>query len=184
MRASTVAGVLALLLALMGSEPARPEPVPEPDGYRMENYRAPVPAAITGGRTVTTEEAERLWRSGEAVFVDMLPRPERPSNLPAGTVWRDKARDDIPGSIWLPNTGHGALSAEMESYFALSLERATKGDRSMPLVFYCLADCWMSWNGARRAIALGYRTVHWYPDGTDGWTAAGLPLDPREPLEP
>ncbi len=49
------------------------------------------------------------------------------------------------------------------------------------MVFYCLAECWMSWNAAKRAIALGYRQVIWYPEGTDGWAAAGLPLSVTEP---
>ena len=49
-------------------------------------------------------------------------------------------------------------------------------------MFYCLANCWMSWNAARRAIALGYRNVAWYPDGTDGWAAQHLPLEPRIPM--
>jgi PQQ-dependent catabolism-associated CXXCW motif protein len=47
-------------------------------------------------------------------------------------------------------------------------------------LFYCLRDCWMSWNAAKRAIALGY-TVAWYPDGTDGWQDAGLPLSAAVP---
>ena len=39
----------------------------------------------------------------------------------------------------------------------------------------------MSWNAARRAIAMGYTSVAWYPDGTDGWSQAGQPLQPHEP---
>jgi len=39
----------------------------------------------------------------------------------------------------------------------------------------------MSWNAAKRAIALGY-TVAWYPDGTDGWQDAGLPLSVAVPV--
>jgi PQQ-dependent catabolism-associated CXXCW motif protein len=42
-------------------------------------------------------------------------------------------------------------------------------------------ECWMSWNAAKRAVALGYARVHWYPDGTDGWAAAGLPLAEARP---
>ena len=53
-------------------------------------------------------------------------------------------------------------------------------DRAKLLLFYCLRDCWMSWNAAKRAIALGY-TVAWYPDGTDGWQDAGLPLSAAVP---
>jgi rhodanese-related sulfurtransferase len=39
----------------------------------------------------------------------------------------------------------------------------------------------MSWNAAKRALALGYKNVAWYPDGTDGWEAAGLPLQEAKP---
>jgi PQQ-dependent catabolism-associated CXXCW motif protein len=49
------------------------------------------------------------------------------------------------------------------------------------VVFYCLADCWMSWNAAKRAASWGYREVLWYRDGTDGWEAAGLPTEVLHP---
>ena len=57
----------------------------------------------------------------------------------------------------------------------------TGGDRAKPLVFYCLADCWMSWNATKRAASYGFRNVSWYPDGSDGWHAAGLPLQEAHP---
>ena len=44
------------------------------------------------------------------------------------------------------------------------------------LAIYCLAQCWMSWNAAKRAIEYGYRSVYWYRDGTDGWQELGYPL--------
>ena len=69
----------------------------------------------------------------------------------------------------------------MDDYFRTGLEKATGGDKAKPLVFYCLRDCWMSWNAAKRAIAVGYRDVSWYPDGTDGWSEAGHPLENRKP---
>ena len=40
----------------------------------------------------------------------------------------------------------------------------------------------MSWNAAKRALALGYTRVAWYPEGTDGWAADGLPLEARTPV--
>ena len=40
----------------------------------------------------------------------------------------------------------------------------------------------MSWNAAKRALENGYRNVVWYPEGTDGWQAAGLPLAVAEPV--
>jgi rhodanese-related sulfurtransferase len=39
----------------------------------------------------------------------------------------------------------------------------------------------MSWNAARRAIELGYAQIYGYPEGTDGWAAAGHPLEAARP---
>lgn len=155
--------------------------VAEPDDYRTQDYREPVPKTLRGARVVTTEAAAAIWKDRQAVFVDVLPRPPRPRNLPAGTIWRDTPRLDVPGSIWLPDTGYGELAAVTERYFADGLARATGGDRNKTIVFYCLKDCWMSWNAAKRALAIGYVDVIWYPDGTDGWQAAGLPLAAATP---
>src|SRR5664279_5797169 len=149
----------AILVAVAGAATAE---VPEPEGYRLENYRSPVPATLRGARVIGTEEAETIWRSHSATFVDVLPRPPRPRDLPAGTLWRDKPRANIPGSIWLPDTGYGELAPVMADYFLKGLDKATGGDRARMLVLYCLADCWMSWNAAKRALALGYSDVAWY----------------------
>ncbi len=153
---------------------------PEPDSYRQNDYRAPTPASLKGAHVLTTEEAAAMWRAGQAAFIDVLPEAPRPKNLPADVVWREKPRFDIPGSLWLPDTGYGELAPVMLDYFRRGLDKAlSTGPR--PLVFYCLKDCWMSWNAARRALALGYSNVAWYPEGSDGWAAAGLPLEKRSP---
>jgi PQQ-dependent catabolism-associated CXXCW motif protein len=39
---------------------------------------------------------------------------------------------------------------------------------------YCHERCWLSWNAAKRAIRYGYRNVYWFPDGIEGWRAAGF----------
>jgi PQQ-dependent catabolism-associated CXXCW motif protein len=179
MRAAAVrVAFLALLAAAGGAASAK---VPEPDGYRLENYRSPTPATLRGAKVIGTDEAETIWRGHSASFVDVLPRPPRPRDLPAGTLWRDKPRANIPGSIWLPDTGYGELAPSMAEYFSKGLEKATNGDRGRMLVLYCLADCWMSWNAAKRALALGYSNVVWYPEGTDGWFDALLPLQDSTP---
>lgn len=169
------------LVAIILAGRAQAAEVSEPAGYRVENYRAPTPTTLRGGQVVTTEEAEKIWRSGSASFVDVLPRPPRPKTLPEGTIWHDKPRLDIPGSIWLPDTGYGELAPSMADYFASGLRKVSGGDRTRLLVLYCLADCWMSWNAAKRALALGYSSVAWYRDGTDGWSATGLPLESATP---
>jgi len=153
----------------------------EPEGYRTDNYRAPVPATLAGARVLATEEAEAIWRAGSGVFIDVLPHPPKPQNLPAGTIWREKLRLNIPGSVWLPDTGYGILAAATEDYLREGLARASGGNRAKLLVIYCQADCWMSWNAAKRALTYGYSNVAWYPEGTDGWQRANLPVEESEP---
>jgi len=173
--------LLGLLTFASGASPGEDLSVPAPDSYRRENLRAPTPASLPGARVVSTPEAQAIWREGSAAFIDVLPHAPRPPDLPSGTLWRGQHRLNIPGSIWLADTGYGELSATAENYLRSGLERATGGNRAMPLVIYCLRDCWMSWNAARRALSWGYTAVIWYPDGTDGWQDAGLPLQPATP---
>jgi len=156
-------------------------PVPEPPSYRMSEYRGPTPATVDGRKGLTTAEAHALWASGKAAFVDVLPRAPKPANLLPGTIWRDKPHSDIPHSIWLPDTGYGALPPETEAYFRRGLELASGGKKDATLVIYCLRNCWMSWNAAKRAKSMGYSQVFWYPEGADGWAEAGYPTELREP---
>jgi quinoprotein dehydrogenase-associated probable ABC transporter substrate-binding protein/PQQ-dependent catabolism-associated CXXCW motif protein len=156
--------------------------VPEPAGYRLAEYRAPVPPSLSGASVVTTAELEALVATARPLLIDVLPAPREPANRPPGSVWRPQPRADLPGSVWLPNVGYGELSAEFETYFRDNLARLAGDDRSRPIVFYCQADCWMSWNAAKRALAYGYRNVVWYPEGSDGWRSAGLPLADAEPV--
>lgn len=182
---------LALLAALCAGSvfaaedeggPKGPPP-PEPSDYRMDDYRSPTPLTLKGARVVDTREADALWRDKGAVFVDTMPRDVKPKSLPPGTVWRDKPRDHIPGSAWLANVGYGATSADVTDYFRSGLVALSGGDKSRKLLFYCRADCWMSWNAAKRAMEWGYGDVLWYPEGTDGWAEAGLRLEPAKPYE-
>lgn len=175
---------LALVLLVLSPAVGQPAPtVPEPDGYRMDAYRAPTPATLKGATVIDTAEAERLWRARSALFVDVMPRDVKPANLPPGTIWRDKKREHLPGSAWLPNVGYGALNAQTDAYFRRGLDELSQGRRDAALVFYCQTDCWMSWNAAKRALDYGYANVIWYPGGSDGWAKAGLPLEIAAPRE-
>ncbi|TYC50468.1 PQQ-dependent catabolism-associated CXXCW motif protein [Rhodobacterales bacterium] len=154
---------------------------PEPAGYRGEPYRAPVPETLTGGYVVTTQEAHALWDKGGTAFIDVLPRPPKPDNLPAGTIWHEKSRFSIPGSTWLPNVGYEKIPRATENYFRDGLAKVTDGVAAHPVLFFCLDECWMSWNAAKRAIEMGYVTVYWYPEGTDGWTFEDFPVEQLKP---
>jgi len=173
---SLVFAICALTIAARAQEL-----VLEPEGYRTDEYRSPVPETLTGARVITTAEAETIWRAKNGAFIDVLPRPPKPSNLPAGTIWRDRPRHNIPGSMWLPDTGYGKIAPVTEDYLRHGLERVSLGNHAMLLVVYCQANWWMSWNAAKRILSYGYSNVAWYPDGTDGWERANLPMVEAQP---
>lgn len=168
---------LALGATLLAPPPSLAQ-VPEPDDYRGAPYHAEVPATLAGAHVIDDSAARALWLSGRVAFVDVLPQAPRPDDLPSGTLWIDRPNHTIPGAIWLPDTGYASLSPQEAAYLATGLAAATGGALDAPVVIFCLADCWMSWNAARRAVIAGYSRVFWYPRGTDGWSENGWPLAP------
>lgn len=146
--------------------PAGVDPV---TGYRLERYRAPVPDTIPGGKVLSTQQALEAFKSGEIVFIDVYP-PKGLGPDPLDGSWvTNEQHENIPGSIWLPEVGRGHLDPDAEAYFRRNLDKITKSRRSQPILFYCTADCWQSWNAARRALSWGFTDVYWFPNGTDGW---------------
>lgn len=158
------------------------ETVDEPDAYRTNDYRSPVPATLKGGKVIAYAEAKALFDAKSAVFIDVYPRAPKPPNLPAGTIWRDPPHESIPGSAWLANVGYGVLPPPMQAYFTERLASLTSGDKSKPVVFFCLKNCWQSWNAAKRALEMGYTNVMWFPDGVDAWRDESQFVDNIEPL--
>jgi len=155
-------------------DPSKPAaPVAEPGDYRMEEFRKPVPATLEGARVVSSEEASALWTAKSAIFIDVYPHAPKPDNLPAGTLWREPTHYSIENAVWLANIGYGVLSAANEEYFKRNLEQLSGGDKGKALLFFCVRNCWMSWNAAKRALSYGYTNVIWYPDGSDGWQEIG-----------
>ena len=157
--------------------------MPEPTGYRTDNYRSPAPATLKGATVLDTAGLRDLIARRHPVLVDVLPKQPKPKDRDPGQLWIETKRDDIPGSVWLPNTGYGELAPDSRQYLVDALERLTGGDKGRPVVFYCDKDCWMSWNAAKRAASeLGYTDVYWYPLGVQGWKEAGLNLEPAHEL--
>lgn len=177
------AGSLIVAASVAASLAPAGEAVPEPEGYRTNEYRAPAPTTLKGCRVVDTGEAETLLEKGEAIFIDVYPQAPKPPNLPKPTIWRAPKHETISGAVWLPNVGYGVLNSNFEAYFRDGLARLTGGDKQKPLVFFCLRDCWMSWNAAKRALEWGHENVIWYPDGTDGWKEWNLPTQKVTPAD-
>ena len=157
-------------------------PVSEPGGFRMDHYRAPVPETLHCATVAHTAELRKLLASTHPILIDVLPYPSPPADSRPGLPRLPLPHDDIPGSVWLPETGRGALAPQTESWFAAQLASLTHGDKNTAVVFYCLSNCWMSWNAAKRAVGYGYTHVIWYPDGADGWSQQGLPVARATPV--
>lgn len=167
---------LAWLSLLAG--PAHAEtPLFSAEGYRTSLYRSPTPNQLDGAQIIDTPTLQHLLeQTPRPVLVDVYRR-----QWLQGRFIEDEPHANLPGSLWLANTGDGELSAPWQAYFARHLQQASAGRLEQPLVFYCRSDCWLSWNAVKRAAALGYKTLYWYRDGLDAWQAANLPVSPAQP---
>lgn len=155
---------LPILLAAAG--------VPEPDGFRMDDYNAPVPDTLAGALVVDAAGLAAAMANG-AIAIDVLPAPRRPAGQRADQPWLPEARMNVPGSLWWPEVGRGAINPALDRWFQDRLNTVTKGDPDRMVAFYCKASCCMSWNAARRAIGYGYHHILWFPGGAEAWAAAG-----------
>lgn len=134
------------------------------EGYRLYRYRSPTPSHSEHAKTLSTSDViQLLQRSVKPVLLDVQP-------VTWNTVFIEKEpRLHIPGSYWLPNVGLGELDPDWSEYFSRNLARMTNGDKNYPVIIYCRADCWMSWNALKRAASWGYTNLLWYRNGSDGW---------------
>jgi PQQ-dependent catabolism-associated CXXCW motif protein len=176
-----VAGLVSLLL--LATAAAAQVPTPEPPGLWTGPVNDPVPTTIQGGKVIHARDlADLLKRKGaNAVVVDVSNAPRRPDNLPSTSTWLPVPHPAIPGAIWIPGAGLGETPPPVEQFFRQRLAAATGDDLHRPLILYCHEKCWLSWNGAKRAIQYGYLNVYWFPDGIEGWRKAKLPTAVVQP---
>ncbi len=165
--------LLAMLLAMTGQTDG---PLFDPvQGYRLNHYRGVIPAPPEGVTRITTAQVVSFWRSHHAIFIDVAPA-EGGVRDPATNRWSlAEPHGSIPGARWFPEAGRGVLADGIGPWFLRGVARAHRVRPGDPIIVYCLADCWMSWNAALRLHRAGYRDVRWYADGMDGWREAGLP---------
>ncbi len=151
--------------------------VPEPEGFRLDEYNAPVPATLQGARAIDAPALAAAMSEG-AIAIDVMPAPRRPPSLPQDRPWLPVQRMHVPGSLWWPEVGRGVISPALDSWFRARRAAVTGGNKNKSIAFYCKADCWMSWNAAKRAISYGYRNVLWFAGGAEAWANAGYQLQP------
>lgn len=186
MRSNVPAGITAIAVAVFMAQSSTafavdlPEGVDPETGFRMDNYRAPTPDFVPGGKVVDTAAVKAALGNKSSRLVDVYAKGVLAE--PVDGAWKvSEPHETIPGAVWVPHVGYGKLKPEQEAYFRANLQRLTDGDTGKGLIFFCMADCWHSWNAAKRASEWGYTAVGWYSLGSDGWKESGGTLVPATP---
>jgi len=144
------------------------------DGYRTSQYGDPTPDFHPDAVVVDVDTLRSMLVDNPPVLVDVMPRVDhRKPELYNIGLPPEAPRASLPGGVWLPNTGFPVLEASLDAHFRTTLKALTDDDLSRDLVFYCMTNCWMGWNAARRASEYGYESVYWYPGGADDWFKQG-----------
>jgi len=177
-RVAGLGSVALLLVCLLAQGDER---LFDEQGYRIAWLRSPTPETVEGARTLSVKQLEHLLHSEPtALLLDVLP-------LTWMGIWVEtEPHHSLPGAVWLPNVGRAELDPLWDGYLDQNLERLTGGDKRHPLIVFCRADCWYSWNAVRRLVRRGYSDIYWYRLGTDGWLEAGhrlTDIDPEPMLE-
>ena len=145
-----------------------------PQQTLQANLHGPTPTRIPGGETITTDRVIGLiqqnlqGQQAALVFHVLGPGPRLPG-----------AENAAPASQ------AGSFNDATQQEFARYLQQVTGGDKAKPMLFYCQnTQCWMSYNAALRAIAMGHTRVYWYRGGIEAWQQAeslAMSMQPQAP---
>lgn len=139
-----------------------------------------MPATVAGGSVVGSKQIVELAKHSGVVLIDVYPAPRRPAGTRPDTPWLPPTHRNLPNSLWWPNVGLGAIPADLDLRFRQRLAAIVASQPGGLLVFYCRANCWLSWNATKRAAAYGFKAA-WFPEGADGWEMSGLPTQQATP---
>ena len=174
-----------LLLSLVSAACAFQQHNIVEESYRGLPYHAPTTKAPPAGVTKVSASKlkELLSHDNKLLLIDVYGAIFREESLDFDGAWLvSTPRKNITGSIWLPNVGKETLKPIIKMYFANNLKELTNNDKHKKLVFYCIEDCWMAWNAAKRAHEWGYTNVLWFREGVDGWKDINGPLEDSDPV--
>lgn len=155
------------------------------ESYRGLPYHAPTTQIPPRGveRVSAKDLKELLSSNNKPALIDVYGAIFREESLDFDGAWLvSTPRENIPNSVWLPNVGKQELNPVVELYFRTQLQNITAESKEATLVFYCIEDCWMSWNAAKRADEWGYKNVLWFREGVDGWNDNQWSLEIGEPI--
>ena len=169
----------AVALTILPAQDAAFDPA---SGYRITAYRGVVPGPPPGITRITAPAVAALGDA--AILVDVVPA-EGGVRDPLTGLWRlAKPATSIPGAHWFPEAGRGVLAPGIERWFLDGVRSLARRHPGRPIVVFCLADCWMSWNAALRLHRAGVRPIRWFAEGSDGWRDLGKSLAVATPYQP
>lgn len=172
----------ALGIALTGQTlPAPHSPPFDAEGYRSSAYRAPVDRDPAPARAITVAEVRAL-QPGAALLVDVLPAEGARRDGRTGAWALAMPHQTIPGALWYAEAGRSPPDPVMWNALVARVARFRRSHATAPVVLFCRADCWMSWNAARRLARAGVGNVRWLADGIEGWNEAGGTLVAAHPV--
>ena len=158
---------------------------PQDEKYRGLPYLAPTTEIPpTGVKRISARELKnRLSTSKRTVLIDVYGAIFREETLDFDGAWLvSTPRKNLPTSVWLPTVGKQKLNVVVEQYYRQQLKELTANDTNKVIVIYCVEDCWMAWNAAKRAKEWGYNNVWWFREGVDGWLDNGWQLQNSVPI--
>jgi len=137
--------------------------------FRLSEVGAATPTSVPGARTIRTGDLyDALRQPGRPVLVDVLNMADHRT---------------LPSATWFKTAGTTVgKSDEANGRFERAVDALVNGDRSRPVVVFCLsAWCWESYNAVLLLARKGFGNVQWYRGGTRSWIAAGLPAEAVAP---
>lgn len=172
---------LAAVLAVPGLALAQGAPPFDAQGYRSAAFRAPVDRDPAPAVAITPAQARRL-APGAALFLDVLPAEGARRDGASGAWTLASPHQTIPGALWYPETGRSPPDPVLWQALAARVAAFRQQQPAAPIVVFCRADCWMSWNVARRLALGGITGVRWLAEGIEGWHEAGGSLVAAAPV--
>lgn len=150
--------VVAVLVVAAGIASADPYPQELMDKCMAMKADAEVkkdmPNSLPGISVVGSEEANKMWKSKNAVFLDNRVKTQYDAEKIEGAKWF--FADDLLKNPSLADTL----------------------DKNKDYVVYCNGvHCWRSPATALMLQHLGFTKVHWYRDGLPDWKKRGYPTE-------
>ncbi len=171
----SISAFVALLLLAAGPPPDNAD-FDAATGYRIAHYRAIVPAPPEGVRRLGIDDVIAAVRDRRAILIDVTPAEGGVRDAATGHWRLAIPHRSIPGALWFPEAGRGVLADGIEPWFLDGVRRSANRRPGRPIIVFCLADCWMSWNAALRLRRAGFQNVFWFAEGANGWQEAGKRL--------